>query len=569
MSYKPRTLFRLIEDINGSLFLPHIQRPFVWDEEQIVRLFDSLMRGYPIQTLLFWRTKDAIKARCFMESVEWEADLHDYYNESKSDEGVEKVFVLDGQQRLQSLFSIFSGSIASPDGQRDLHAHLDITSGCKLIDDELLYKLEFKEADQSLPLYRIRRLLGTDKDKNALELADDLNDELDNLVEEDEAQRRGRQRQVRQNCSQMNSLLREEKHFWVQELDGVASQFPYKKVVDIFVRVNSGGTKLDASDLMFAAMKEGWADIERNVEEIAEMLNSGGLRFDKNFPLKCLVVAHGEGSELSPEKFTGPAGEALLDRIKGDWQKAEEVFQQLCDFITQDLKLYADKVVRSYGSFVPIFDYLYNNPKPDEPNRTLLRAYYYKSQLFNWYGAQTDSVINAMHTRVGRPIASGFPIREVQEYFSRSRGLEVDLQLGHLWDMRLRFIVLNLIYVERFGASPFNVKFKGNAPHIDHIYPQSSLRSKLGLETAEVNHIGNYRFVGATDNIRKRAELPDSYFKGLKKAGVEIGNHLLVPRFSNDPDCMTLDEETYRAFRDQRLQCVFDIASRVVNPKKH
>ena len=56
MSYKPRSLFRLIDEINHSLFLPHIQRPFVWEEEQMLRLFDSLMRNYPIQTLLFWRS---------------------------------------------------------------------------------------------------------------------------------------------------------------------------------------------------------------------------------------------------------------------------------------------------------------------------------------------------------------------------------------------------------------------------------------------------------------------------------------------------------------------------------
>ncbi|MBA0223646.1 DUF262 domain-containing protein, partial [Stenotrophomonas maltophilia] len=79
MSYKPKTLFRLIEDINTSLYLPHIQRPFVWDEEQMVKLFDSLMRNYPIQTLLFWRTKDEIKAREFMDVVDWDADLSDHY----------------------------------------------------------------------------------------------------------------------------------------------------------------------------------------------------------------------------------------------------------------------------------------------------------------------------------------------------------------------------------------------------------------------------------------------------------------------------------------------------------
>ena len=44
----------------------------------MLRLFDSLMRNYPIQTLLLWRTKDEIKARKFMEQITWDADLSDY-----------------------------------------------------------------------------------------------------------------------------------------------------------------------------------------------------------------------------------------------------------------------------------------------------------------------------------------------------------------------------------------------------------------------------------------------------------------------------------------------------------
>jgi uncharacterized protein with ParB-like and HNH nuclease domain len=172
MSYKPRTLFRLIEDINVSLFLPHIQRPFVWDEDQIRRLFDSLMRDYPIQTLLFWRTKDRIMARRFMPSVEWDADLSEYYEKAKSDLGVEKVFVLDGQQRLQSLFAVFNGAIKSSDGTKDLKAYFDVTAGNQLSDDGLLYRLEFRADDKlPLPLYPLHNLLGVDAKKNALKLA--------------------------------------------------------------------------------------------------------------------------------------------------------------------------------------------------------------------------------------------------------------------------------------------------------------------------------------------------------------------------------------------------------------
>src|SRR2546422_8798939 len=120
MSYKPRTLFRLIQDINRDLFLPHIQRPFVWDEEQMLRLFDSLMRNYPIQTLLFWRTKDEIKARKFMDTVDWDADLSDYYDKIKSKQDVEKTFVLDGQQRLQTLYALFKVGISGKNSTEQL-----------------------------------------------------------------------------------------------------------------------------------------------------------------------------------------------------------------------------------------------------------------------------------------------------------------------------------------------------------------------------------------------------------------------------------------------------------------
>jgi len=202
-----------------------------------------------------------------------------------------------------------------------------------------------------------------------------------------------------------------------------------------------------------------------------------------------------------------------------------------------------------------------------QAKRVLMRGYYYKSQLFNWYGAQTDNIVNAMHNRVGKAVPS-FPLNEVMEYFRESRKAETELRLDHLANMRLRFIVLNLIYVERFGASPFNVCFKGNEPHVDHIYPQSQLKKVLTLTTEEINHIGNYRFVGATDNIRKSAELPDSYFARLKAKGVNIQDHLLLPEFASDPTKLKFDLTTYRDFRDRRLKKVFEIANLVVNPEK-
>lgn len=566
MSYKPKTLFRLIEDINKALYLPHIQRPFVWEEEQMLRLFDSLMRNYPIQTLLFWRTKDEIKARKFMSQVDWEPDLSDYYDENISAAGREKVFVLDGQQRLQTLYATFAGAITLEDGRR-AEAYFDVTSGETLSDDGLTHRLTFSAEPKTLPWYRVADLIGKDEQRVAEELADQINDALDKLdTDASKDAQRTRQKRVRKNMGQLVSLLREEKHFWVQELDGVANQYPYKTVLDIFVRVNSGGTKLDASDLMFAAMKEGWDEIESSIEETTATLNDTNLNFDKTFPLKCLLLVHGRGVEASPEKFSGESGRILLKAIRDDWQRAEQAFLELRDFLKTELKVFSDKVIRSYNSFIPLFDYLYFNPKPDERSRTLMKGYYYKSQLFGWYSQGTDSLINTLHSVIGKKSASGFPIQEIKNHFA-GRGDNTELSKPHLDQTRTRFILLNIVYVDQMGGSPFDVRFKGNEPHIDHIYPRHALASRLALSGYEINTIGNYRFVGATDNIRKRAELPESYFARLKQSGAPIAKHLLLHEYAEDTGLLAFDTESYRKFRDKRANKIWEICSREVNPE--
>ena len=66
------------DDKDGGFWLPNIQRPFVWNEEQIERLFDSIMREYPISTLLVWRTNSEIKRRKFIDTYRNTLKLTDY-----------------------------------------------------------------------------------------------------------------------------------------------------------------------------------------------------------------------------------------------------------------------------------------------------------------------------------------------------------------------------------------------------------------------------------------------------------------------------------------------------------
>lgn len=270
MTYTPHSLIALIQQIQEKkLLLPHIQRPFVWDKEQMQRLFDSLMRDYPIQTMLFWKTTDAIRARRFMEIISEEADLSDFYEEQKSHEGEQKIFVLDGQQRLQTLYCLFAGGIAGKGGVEYAWANL-LDTGDDVDEEGLAYHLKFATESPGECWYRLCNLMGRDKQKTQEEIYETFPTDLH--IEFGTA---NKMMKILRTLGKLIAILTQSgRFFWATELDGTAHKWDYGKVRDIFVRVNSGGTRLDAADLLFATLKEGWTEIEAELEEVAHILNS-------------------------------------------------------------------------------------------------------------------------------------------------------------------------------------------------------------------------------------------------------------------------------------------------------
>jgi len=570
MSYKPRSLFSIISEINNNIFLPHIQRPFVWDVVQMSKLFDSLMRGYPIQTLLFWKTKEDIKVRKFMDIIDSDIDLSTLYNPQKSQNGVEKVFVLDGQQRLQTLYCLYNGSLKDEKNGIVLDAFMTVNAENPDANTNQIHNIVFLPAGltQNLPLFRIKDLTSKyDKWSND-DISDEINTNLDGILNDAGNIKKTREKIVRKNISWMVSILREDKHFWIEELDGIANDYPYKTILEIFIRVNSGGTKLDASDLMFAAMKELSPEIEANLDEISTILSTGNLSFEIDTILKGILLVNDKGASVDQIKFSGDAGKLLVKSIDDIWEtKYRPAFQALRDFIVTELKLNSEKVVRSYNSFVPIFEYLFFNPTPTPANKSRLKSFYYRAQLFNWFGSQTDGILDYLHNNFLRNSAGlDFPVAGIANYFEINRHNKSKFDMATLMDHSLRYFMLHLMYIESQGVSAFNAALKNNAPHIDHIYPKSKLQKPpFSLSGADINNIGNYRLVGATDNIRKRAEIPETYFNTLKNSGININRHLLVSSYSTNPSTLLMDLSTYMDFRTKRTNEIFNILEPIIN----
>ena len=139
-------------DEDGGFWLPNIQRPFVWGEDQICRLFDFILREYPISTLPVWKTTSKIRQRRFIDNWKDLLRLSDFYVE-ESDR--KKNLVLDGQQRLESLFI---GFLRGTFEGRELY--FDILGGELAAPDDIKYKFKFlTPVDASFPRVKFKKLV--------------------------------------------------------------------------------------------------------------------------------------------------------------------------------------------------------------------------------------------------------------------------------------------------------------------------------------------------------------------------------------------------------------------------
>lgn len=259
----------LLPRINTDIFIPSIQRPYVWEPEQIVKLFDSLMRGYPINTFMFWELTPE-------HLGDWEiyrfvsdfkhGDIHNEPAILSADKTT--TLVLDGQQRLTSLLIGLMGSYTVRNGSRGRSAGwirkillLNLLDSPEDSDDEidgtkvreLYYSFKFVTADRLpkndatalwFPVSKIVQVTDRDQLAATVDRLLLLNPDLDE----------SRQANLRHNLHRLWQVVHEEQTLAYY----LEREQSYDKVLDIFIRANDGGTKLSKSDLLMSMITLRW-----------------------------------------------------------------------------------------------------------------------------------------------------------------------------------------------------------------------------------------------------------------------------------------------------------------------
>ena len=522
-NYKSKNIKEVMSEITANkIYLPAIQRRFIWGVDRIEKLFDSIMRGYPIGTFLFWDVKE--EARDNYTYYRFIKDYHERDNalneKAASPTLNEFIGVLDGQQRLNSMYVALQGSYSfkrkhgrwdddSAFPKRELYLNLFFESSDE--ESDVAYEFDFLTKEEPSVV---------DVEHFWFKVKDVLNwSDLQPVfakISEAVAKYPEHTSIFQTRGANLLNLL------W-QRLcsDDVISYFSVHeqeldKIVDIFVRVNSAGKQLTKTDLLFSSIVAHWDDGREEIENLIKSLNrkGEGFSFDNDFVMRsCLVL-----TDLPVLFKVKTFKRKNIDTIKDDWSKIKKSLEVMVDLLVE--WGFSSENLPALNSVIPIAYFAYkggdvNSSKAD------LRQYLIRTLLNQIFVSNTDRVLGQLRDQVRVKQADGtwhlkdknFSLSEmVKVKLPKDRSLKItDADIDALLTTKKgpqTFMLLSLLYP--------HLKLDAIKFHQDHIHPHSKFTpaelKKLGLNLDQIekwqddrDKLPNLQLMEGLVNVSKNA----------------------------------------------------------------
>ncbi len=464
MKNKKETIRKIVTYLNnpdeqGGMWLPNIQRKFVWKPEQMEALFDSIMREYPISTLLIWKTKEKIKTRKFIENYNQNIKITDFYIPENNNQ---KLLVLDGQQRLQTLFIALNGSYEGKE------LYVDILSGKEPSQDDIKYHFKFLDKDKvKYNWIKFKEIVFSRKQYYELgeEIISKMEEDCEKeLIDDDK-------KIVRDTVAMIVKLFVGDDSISYQEVDSIDNPELYSinDVVEVFIRANSGGTKLGKSDLLFSLLSSNWDLAEQEIQELQEELNKGGYKFDRDFILKTCLCLIEKGAKYDVKKFREKDN---LKNIEDNWEKISEAIKDVKDFIYGKTFIKSDNALPSYLCIIPLIYFRYNFKDKWVAGIKDLDKWILKVLLKGSFSGSPDGLIDQINKKI--KVDENFNIDNINQIIlNAGRNLQItdETILNNYYGGKYLYLIFNIWY----GKFDFTPSYDGNLPQVDHIFPQSVL----------------------------------------------------------------------------------------------
>ncbi len=387
--------------MNHDIYLPAIQREFVWGTDRIERLFDSIMADFPVGSFLFWRLKQENKDEWPVYEFIRQFDSDSPHNPPANMAGITKdiTLVLDGQQRITSLFIGLRGSYRHFYYRwRQTKLYLNLLKVPLPNDDnpeELTYGFAFREGaatngDVPQLWYQVGRILDFEDAEDA---KSDMKPDLAGLTEEQ-----------RENANKLIGRLHNRIHTTLVGNYYEERSQDYDKVLQVFVRANSAGLPLEYSDLLLATATAKWEklDARSEINNFTGALNQigNGYSFGKDFVLKAsLYLSENLPIQYKVKNFT----RKNLRIIEENWEKIKDSLSLTVRLISRFG--FNDKNVVAPSALLPIAFYLMkrgnfsfdtSSKAEDADAQIAIRKWFIFATLKNAFGSSLDTTLTRL-----------------------------------------------------------------------------------------------------------------------------------------------------------------------------
>lgn len=461
----------------GAIALPEFQRGFVWNRDQVRNLMRSLYLRHPIGSLLVWVTQTETA------SVRGDGELQ---------QGTVKL-LLDGQQRMTSLYGIIRG-----EPPKFFDGNARVFTG-------LYFHLE----DEVFEFYAPMRMKDNPLWINVSELMkpEGVGEFMQRILSVPEYQ--PKLNTYTSRLMAIGNIKEVELH--IEEVTGENKTVDV--VVDIFNRVNSGGTKLSKGDLALARICAMWPDARDEMKAPLAKWKSAGFCFRLDWLLRCVNTI------LTGEALFSALKDVETTAFRDGLQKAEKYVDTLLNLVSGRLGLDHDRVLGGRYAFPLMARYLAqrNGHLADHAERDKLLYWYVHSFLWGRYAGSTESGLNQDLAHIEEDEGA------LDRLINQLRQVRGDLRLMPMdfmgWSRGARlypllYLLTRVCHAQDWGSGvELSSHLLGslNQLQLHHIFPKSQLY-KQGHPRSEVNALANFTFLTQETNLWISKRLPEDYF---------------------------------------------------------
>jgi len=597
MSYKKITIRKIITQIDeNKIYLPALQRKFVWDKPRIELLFDSLMRNYPFGTFLLWKLhRQKADSYVFYEFLK-EYDERHPYNRRKTGAFLHEEItgILDGQQRLSSMYIGLMGTHtekapykrkSSSNAYEKTSLYLNLLSLPYYLDPEgniatleeknfefrfltdekvttnTTRKIEREDGStvmEPMLWFKVGQVLGWNEDPEFDQIIEVLQSECRTELQKETLVKQ--KRLIKKGLDTLHRRVHQDElvnYFEVVKDD-------LEDILKIFVRVNSGAMPLSKPDLLFSTIVATWDDGREEIEDLLKKINAKGDGFDfgNEYLMRCCLILS-DGPAIYKVNSFKPEN---VEKIRSEWKSIAGAIEKTVDLLHEFG--FSGSVLTSQNATIPVAYYLYKGGDTSATSKAGMRKYLIHALINGIFGSAQDQLLAVLRNALREEVRTGSGTTYKGRYTSFSFDEILKIQLPQQKSLNVTAPDIERFLQYKKGAQSFFVlallypqlRYNEVQFHQDHIHPASRFNPETFLElglTPEQKAewldcrdcVPNLQFMEGGRNESKNATPFKEWFEKMDEASQE--------KFVRDnylPEGVGLSFENFKEFFDRRKE---------------